>query len=233
LGINLSQQTKGNFDRLYGWDSVNKIHLQHATPQELIDSGKLTWEQWNDYYKFIIVRNPWSRALSDYLWIIKGRTIIDSFCNFLNKTGDFYEILNRTKISAYRGDHLKKQKDYFYYNDKKLEYNLIIRFENIEDGLKLLKKDLNLATLFFSYKANVGQKKYKHYSHFYNSKRKKLVEKKYNEDIKFFEYKFEDTKKGIEIVQSEFPSIFHIPKNHWIKYYKKKIKKTKFYKLVK
>jgi hypothetical protein len=233
FGINLSKQTDQNLEMLYGWDEKNKLHLQHATPQELIDTGELTWNEWNEYYKFIIVRNPWSRALSDYLWVIKGRTIVDSFSNFLNKKGRFHEILNNKKIKAYRGDHLKKQKEYFFYNNQKLDYNLIIRFEDIDKGLLELKKQLSLGDDFFMPKTNVGQKKYKHYSYFFNHVRKKEVEHKYSEDIQFFNYRFEDKKVLIHLLTSQLPSVLHIPKKHWKKYFKKKIKKTKLYRLVK
>ena len=232
FGINLSKQTDQNSEMLYGWDEKNNLYLQHATPQELIDCNKLTWEQWNSYFKFIIIRNPWSRALSDYFWVIKGRTLIDSFTNFLNREGAFFEILNNKKIKAYRGDHLKKQKDYFFYHDQRLDYDLVIRFEDIDNGLLELKKQLSLDDNFFMPKTNVGQKKYKHYSYFYNHKRKREVERRYTEDIQFLNYSFEDRKRLIHLLTSHLPSALHIPKKHWKKYLKKRLKKTKFYNLI-
>ncbi|MAN26654.1 MULTISPECIES: sulfotransferase family 2 domain-containing protein [Mesonia] len=232
FGIDVGNTRGDCLKNFYGWDKRDKIYLQHATPQELIDLNKMTQEQWEKYYKFIIIRNPWSRAVSDYLWVVKGRTIVDSFSNFLKRKGQFFEILNDPNQPAYRGDHLKKQKEYFLLNGEKINYDLVIRLENIEQGLDVLKMDLNLGSDFKFNKTNIGQKKYKHYSFFYNKKRKKLVDQFFGEDAIFFGYEFEDRKKNLEKIYVQLPSIFHLPKKHWLKFIKKEIKKMKIYRFV-
>src|SRR5690606_18407145 len=94
FGINLSDNTETNNCNLFGWNALSKMHLHHATPQQLIDGGFLTLDEWNSYYKFIIVRNPYSRAVSDYFWILKDAQVFDSFKNFIFRKGNFKKVMN-------------------------------------------------------------------------------------------------------------------------------------------
>lgn len=58
FGINVNDNQL-NEENLFGWDNKNKIYLQHATPQQLIDLKILSPKIWDEYYKFVIVRNSW------------------------------------------------------------------------------------------------------------------------------------------------------------------------------
>jgi hypothetical protein len=192
FGIDLHDNTENNNPNLFGWNQKHKLFLQHATPQELFDYSFINKDIWDSYYKFIIVRNPYDRAMSDYFWMMKDLKIKDSFENFLNMSGQFDIMKNTKSISDYRADHLRKQIDYFYLNGNKIEYDNVIRFENISTGFQNLALQLNLPLYFFSRKENVLKKKQDHYSFFYNQKRKRLVEDKYLFDIDFLGYQFED-----------------------------------------
>lgn len=194
FGIDLTNISESNNENLFGWNSSSNMFLQHATPQQLIDNAFLNEDVWNSYFKFIIVRNPWDRSLSDYKWFMKEINKRDSFYNFLNKKGKFHkQLTDRTSIK-YRGDHLYKQIEYFFLNNKPIEYNRVLRFENLDKELLLLEKDLNLEKGFFNKKYNVNNEEKKHYSKFYNTRRKQMVDKFYEEDIKYLNYTFNDKK---------------------------------------
>ena len=54
------------------WGRVeNRFVLQHLTATELQDSGLVTQEIWRQYFKFAVVRNPWSKAVSEYNWYLR------------------------------------------------------------------------------------------------------------------------------------------------------------------
>lgn len=151
---------------------------------------------WNSYYKFIIVRNPWDRALSDYRWVMKDRYIKDSFTNFLKAKGKFKGVLT-VKDRSYRGDHLKKQKEYFFLNGSQINYDSIIRFENTSAGFAEVINDLGLNKDFFDSKVNVGKHK-KQYSLGYSNRLMRLVSDLYSEDIEFLNYQFEDQRNLLQ-----------------------------------
>lgn len=192
FGIKTSDNSEKNNPNLYGWNSKAKLHLQHATPQQLFDFDLITEKEWNTYFKFIVVRNPYSRSVSDYFWMMEEVKVSDSFENFMNLSGAFEIIKDRNNPKTFRADHLNKQHDYFFLNGKPIIYDKIIRFENIYNGLKELKEVFNLPRDSFNRKNNASKSNFAHYSHFYNTKRKRLVEEKFGEDLDFLNYDFED-----------------------------------------
>ena len=198
FGIDISNISTSNNKNLFGWNDEHKLYLQHATPQQLLDHGFVSKKIWNTYYKFVIIRNPWERAVSDYIWMMNAIRKTDSFKNYLLKKGKFKDVLTDKFNDSYRGDHLNKQKDYFHYNGEDVIYDNIIRMEDINSGLTRVIEDLSLPKDFFNRKANRSKKNYSHYSHFYNAKRKKLFESVFSEDIEFLDYKYEEKKKGIK-----------------------------------
>jgi hypothetical protein len=198
FGINLNDNTENNNKNLFGWNSKHEIFLQHATPQQLLDNKFITQEIWDTYYKFIIVRNPYSRAKSDFLWLEGDSGIKDSFSNFLLSKGKFKNILTVKDYRNYRGDHLNTQYDYFFINGNEIAYNRVLRFENLETDLKSLCEDLELKNHFFNKKINVAKKTKKHYSYFYNKSKIKLLSLVFKNDLEFLNYSFEDKRNLIQ-----------------------------------
>jgi hypothetical protein len=154
FGINLYDNSENNNKNLFGWNYEHEIFLQHATPQQLLDNKFITQEIWDTYYKFIIVRNPFSRLISDYFWLRSESGIRDSFKNFLNAKGKYEKILKVKDYETYRGDHLTPQISYFYLNGKSISYERVLRFENLNTELKLLCSDLSINPNMFSHKVN-------------------------------------------------------------------------------
>ncbi|WP_140487643.1 sulfotransferase family 2 domain-containing protein [Flavobacterium sp. GSA192] len=205
FGVDISNYDAEENDCLYGWDSTNKLWLQHATPQQLLDLKLISKEHWDNYYKIIVYRNSWDRAFSDFKWMKEVRNVEDSFLNYLNKSGDFERILNDDSTSFYAGDHLYSQKKYFFLNGERIKYNAEINFDELDYGLNNVIKDLNLSNNFFNKKLNQTLKnRGNHYSFFYNDKRKKMIEKVYEEDIEFFKFEFVEKKNMLEKMKSLF-----------------------------
>ena len=204
FGIDVNDNTSNFNEDLFGWSTKHKLYLQHATPQQLIDLKLLDSQVWENYFKFIIVRNPYSRVISDYFWVMNESQVNDSFENYLLKKGEFTKIFNDTNEKYYRGDHLYKQKDYFFINQKRIKYDLIIRFENISEGFNNLIQMLDLKTDFFKKSVlNAPKNKKIHYSKFLKGNDKLLFESLYHEDLEFLNYSFE---KGNFL--KKFKSIF-------------------------
>lgn len=91
---------KPNYKVLYGWCPERKFFMQHATARQLLETKLITEEQWNTYFKFSFVRNPWDRAISDYYWLQKDQNIRGSFKQYLFKEGVFKKIFKRYRNYA-------------------------------------------------------------------------------------------------------------------------------------
>lgn len=194
---------KPNYDLLYGWCPERKLHLQHATAKQLLDTGLISKTNWESYTKFTIVRNPWDRALSDYVWIKKDTKTEGSFNDFINKTGNFTEVLTNNEDKKYRGDHLLNQTDFFDFEGK-YSVDKIIRFENLNIELPEFFKTLDINKIFENIHEKKSIKKIKHYSHFFTKSKRRLIEINYNKDINQLEYSFKDRKSGLQIIKNYF-----------------------------
>lgn len=188
-----------NYQTLTGWCDKRKIHLHHATPRELLETGLIEEKIWNSYTKFTIVRNPFTRAYSDYVWLNEYNAFNCSFEDFLLKRGKMTKILTNKQDKNYRGDHLYPQVD-FLKIDGKIVVDNIIRFENLNEELEQFFKSNNIALKDIPHDKK-SKKYFKHYSHFFSDDEVKLVEKLYKEDIEFLNYKFEDRRYQLSGLQ--------------------------------
>lgn len=206
LDVDISN-LNANYENLFGWCDKRKIYLHHATPDELFEYNYINKNVWDDYFKVIIIRNPWDRAYSDYKWMKKELKLNGSFKDFVNAEGKFKKRLT-VKNKSYRGDHLNTQKSYFFLNGNLINYDMVLRFENLKNDLPILANRLKLAPDAFGKKKNQSKSKLKHYSHFYNSRRIKEFEKVFQEDIDFLDYSFDDQRNSIDKFKSYLPSYY-------------------------
>ncbi len=190
---------KPNFYTLCGWDSKRKIHLQHATAKQYLELELIDEKTWHQYFKFAFVRNPWSRAYSDYFWIMKDTGIRDTFQNFILKKGKFSEVLNDFCKKEYRGDHLTSQTEFITVNGE-IAVDFIGRFETFNQDFEKVRKILRLNKPM-NFHAKKSKKRHKHYSHYFSNSKKLLIEKQYSEDISTFNYEFIDRRAQLNIFQ--------------------------------
>lgn len=183
-----------NYDILFGWCPVRKIHMQHATARQMLETELITEEQWNTYYKFTFVRNPWDRAYSDFMWIQNFSGVRGGFSSYIKKSNEFGKILTNNEGPHYLGDHLLQQTDFF---DFKGVYkpDFIGRFENFEKDIQKVLKQVGIRKTFDLHKNKSNR--YLHYSNFYTNSNKKLVEDMFAQDIKKLGYVFENKRTGI------------------------------------
>lgn len=184
-----------NYEVLYGWCPKRKIHLQHATTKQLLETELISEEKWDDYFKFTFVRNPWDRMYSSYLWVMQDRNVKGSFKEYVEKRGVFKNIVNTARGKTNRGVHLLRQVDFLDLNGK-FQVDFIGQFEKFNEDIIRLNKMLQ-----FQNKFNIHEKKntarMKHYSLFFTNSNKELVSDLYSEDATQFRYNFEDKRNGL------------------------------------
>lgn len=143
---------------------------------------ELTWQQYQSYYKFTIVRNTWDRIHSYYYNILKDehlRTLynIETNCTLYKFIKNFldYESFNQlTYITDSKGA---------------VPMDYIGRFENLSSDFKKICIDLKIENselpnlLFIKDKPDFRAN--------YNEEAKALVAKVYKKEIEYFNFKFE------------------------------------------
>jgi hypothetical protein len=115
---------------------------QHMLPKQL--KGKYIGEaRWNNYKKVTIIRNPYDRIVSDYFWLKPYEQFSRlSFDDFLGLREDVVKN-NRYSENMYY-DHFYPM--YLYFEG--IEYDHVLRFENLEAELEELRKIFKIEKQF-------------------------------------------------------------------------------------
>lgn len=186
-----------NYEFLVGWDPKRKIHLQHATPKQLLELDLIDEVQWNEAFKFAIVRNPWERLVSSYNWLKKEHKISGTFYEFLTATGPYISVLSDISYMTTRHEHLVSQQDYLSI-DGNIAVDYVGRFENLASDFKYIMSLVGLSgSLGYHEKKGVYDKRF-HYSHLFGKKEIEWVNKHYSWDINYLDYEFEDNRSWIK-----------------------------------
>lgn len=166
----------------------------HATANQI---KKFDTKSWNKYFKFAFVRNPYTQAISHWLFDEKNWSID----NLNKKNKIIYKNLSKKKFVNYLKNFKNETKNkmgYYYpirpfskiYTIKgKIAVDYIGKFENLKNDLSKIKKILNLPESKFKLpheKKNITR----NYLHLYNNESKSLVEEIYSKEFEFFDYKF-------------------------------------------
>lgn len=151
-------------------------------------------DYWDDYFKFSIVRNPWSRMVSmckceDFYGCIlhKNKLNIDQYVKKFPKV----EIDHRTDCNINHHDTIYDNS--VFKNLLLDDLDFVGKFENLEENFIFLKKTLGLEVNKFPLfeRTQSGPRiRNNHYSTYYDDNTRERVAQLYAQDIKDFGYEF-------------------------------------------
>ena len=144
----------------------------------------LNHEDFDDYFKFAFVRNPWDIIVSKYLdrgWYsspIQGRGgEIGYHCG---KNLKYF--LDRYQPAEHEhGDGLLD-----YFDPEQMDF--VGRFENRVQDIEYISR--NIGININANKKDRSHKDKKHYTEYYDDETREIVAKRYAKDIEYFGYKF-------------------------------------------
>lgn len=166
---------KKKTDNFFFDNFQKKIYLfsSHETVESV--EKKISTEIFNNFFKFAIVRNPYSRFVSRYNYMKQTNTLTElNFSEFLKK-------------------HVKKslitdQQYKFLLNKQgKIGVDKILKFEQINQEIIELSEKINLNPSKFKKLNTSTTDEYKNY---YDNETKKIVEEFCKEDLEYFKYSF-------------------------------------------
>jgi hypothetical protein len=150
---------------------------------------------WDDYFKFTVVRNPWAREVSLYEYMRnykheweKGNRISKQYyyecCETLKKHPTFKDYI--TGQVAYRGVNYVYER---YYTDKDGNdlLDFIGRCEDMSENIDFVCDKLQIPKIDVEYK---NKTKHKPYIEYYDDVTKQIVAEKFQKAIERFGYKF-------------------------------------------
>jgi len=158
--------------------------LQHLTSNQI--ETEVGSEVFNSYYKFAVIRNPWEKAVSQFIYMKQKRKDLRKFIGMTRWTS-FRKYLHLiTKI-----EHVQwmKQVDFIFDKNGNLNVDKIIRFENLE---KEFHETRELIGIPYMKLPHDNKSKRKHYTKYYNKRTQQMVAELYKEDIEAFDYTFRE-----------------------------------------
>jgi hypothetical protein len=142
----------------------------------------VTKSQYDSYFKFTIVRNPWARAFSLY-----GNIMQDEIHQ--KKLGITTRLSFNDFLQLYAGKGMLRPQTYWIKNFKgSIPLDYIGRFENILEDFQEICNYLNIPNVALPHKVKGNNNDYREY---YNDESKKIIAKIYFDEIKMFGYSFD------------------------------------------
>jgi len=168
-------------------------HVPLSTYERVFDKA-----EFDSYFKFAFVRNPWDRVVSAYAYLIDGggqneydekwgRTLAayDGFEAFV--TGWLTPGNVREQI------HFLPQHEFVCTEGSALGVDFVGRFERIEQDFESVRKKLGIGGALQHLNASKRQR----YASYYNPKTIGIVADVYQKDIELFGYDFEGSRSGV------------------------------------
>ena len=184
----------------------------HTLSKELkIEFDKQKYN-WDDYFKFSFVRNPWDRVVSYSQYINKISKLYKTKIGKFKKDIKLEEknqgiksiatlkkwelLINRPwgneyiKFAKFWGRRLIQQgsqSSYIMDNENKLMIDFVGRFENLQEDFDLICQKINLPLQNLPH---LNKTNHKHYTSFFDEKSSQIIRDKFKDDVENFNYEF-------------------------------------------
>ena len=156
-------------------------------------------QDYNNYFKFTFVRNPWDRAFSAYNFLKRGGVDENDKLWAPNiacyKTFDaFIKEGFRTPIMQHKLHFISQHKFLSMPHQKISLVDFVGYYENLEEDFEVIKDRLQLdANVKLKHINKTSEEKKLDYKNFYTEETRKIVQNVYQKDIDLFGYNFDSS----------------------------------------
>lgn len=160
----------------------NNFDSTHAKPNEVFQIFR---HEMQNYKSFCVVRNPWERAVSMYefavreglqdLYGITEKTTFERFCGIIHEHRNDDNFIATNKQVQWTKGHYPPQK--------------ILRYETLQEDFAEMLQEFG-ATHISPELPHLNKTEHSHYSDYYNTTTKQIIERVFEKDIDTFKYNF-------------------------------------------
>lgn len=172
----------------------NPTLYDHRRPEDYVT--QYGQDVWNDYFTFALVRNPWAKMVSHYMWrqqrawwYAQGDEL-----DFEQWVKNFDMLTEGNRSLA---DTNNSQWDWVTGDDNiMITVDYVAKVEELNHGV--WKNICQGVEIDYQPLPRFNSTTHKHYSQYYNKETKEIVAKRYAKDIAAFGYEFEDQEAEID-----------------------------------
>lgn len=196
-GISIERILLGEFPDSQAW------HGRHGRAIDGLSDMQPV--QWEEYFSFAFVRNPWDRMVSWYAMIEEAKKNLSFFRRFrknpfrselwnyaINHSHDFESFLENCTATIFdlgcNKSFIFNQSDYLTDSQGNIVVDFIGRFENLAADTDHVFEKLGIVSARLP---KLNQSQHSHYSQWYTPKTRQLIAERFAKDIALFGYEFE------------------------------------------
>jgi len=158
--------------------------------------------EFNLYFKFTSVRNPWDKVVSFYHYHVKRKwdlkwdwdaTNAPTFTEFVKITSSYTKQKQESIFKGgpspctYHKRIASNQLDWITDENQNIMVDYIMRLENFQQDFNTVCDKIGIAKKQLPHQ---NKSKHKHYTEYYDDETKQIVAEKYAKDIEYFGYEF-------------------------------------------
>lgn len=164
-----------------------------------------------NYFKFTIVRNPWSRLVSAYSFLNNGGFNSNDSEWFRQELGHFHDFddfvknwLNKRNI--WKWPHFRPQYHYILERHGKINLDFIGFMENISKDFSYIANRVNVKCVL----QPSNESEHYSYMQYYNDETRNIVAETYAEDIAMLGYTFDNSSLEVQVARRDSGRIFSL-----------------------
>jgi len=191
------QETKSIFihiPKAAGTSIARAIYGMNVGHRKAVDYKKISTHEYNKYYTYSFVRNPWDRIVSAYNFAKQGGTsYVQPIPNPVYQSelfNDFETFVTEWLSTAdLNKEDVVFAPQYWYIYDVNMQclVDYIGRIETLADDVKALEKKLGVEIIIEQLNKSSRSSSYRDY---FNNDTKNIVADIYKKDIELFKYEF-------------------------------------------
>lgn len=155
---------------------------------------------YNNFFIFSVVRNPFERTVSDYKWATNQkykfpakelkkmftgksfRYFVDTYYNLAYKDVKYFR--SQSWFKHHHLTHCRSQLDIL---NPICDIDYVIRFERLQQGFDFLCDKIEVPRQKLPH---LNKTEVRHYTEYYDDETREIIAEKYKKDIEYFGYKF-------------------------------------------
>ncbi|MEO6927992.1 MAG: sulfotransferase family 2 domain-containing protein [Casimicrobiaceae bacterium] len=142
-------------------------------------------QQWETYYKFAFVRNPWGRLVSWYHMCMQAAEP-NAFARHVQESAPTFDAFIRHTTTGLALRTTYNQLDYVADDDGKLLVDFVGRYERLRDDFEVVRERLGITHDL----PHANRSSHSDYRDYYTDETRAIVAQRFARDIAHFDYSF-------------------------------------------